>query len=570
MTAEKIRPNFLLIVADDLGFTDISPFGGEIDTPNLARLAKIGQSFTDFHTAPACSPTRSMLLSGTDNHIAGVGQMAETLRTFNEDLKDQPGYEGVLNQRVAALSEILKDEGYYTTISGKWHLGLTEESSPSARGFEKVNALLPGGSNHFKYFPLDSKGETPNNFMPPLFEKDGKLFHAGKAKDEIPDEFYSTKYFTDNLIDQLKSKDRDGRPFFSLLTYTAPHWPLQAPEEFIAKYKGVYDKGPAQLRLDRLKRAAELGIIDKDSIPHDVKIKYQRWETLSEENKRREVKIMEVYAAMVDYLDKQIGRVLDELEASGEIDNTFIAFMSDNGAEGAAWEAFPMKTEIVSMITSNYYNNDFDNIGKKDSFVYYSDEWAQAATAPNFLYKCYSTEGGINCPFIVSYPKLINAEKKNAGVISNSFLTVMDILPTVLGLAEVKHPGKSFHGRTVVEPIGKDFTSVFFDSKHEIHTYEDSRAIGWELMANRAIRRGDYKLNCVPAPFGSDKWELFNVKKDPGETKDLSKELPEIYEQLIHDWAVYVAETGLVEVTRKISYSEAYDELEKVLPQVRI
>ncbi|CCH42563.1 Arylsulfatase [Wickerhamomyces ciferrii] len=500
-----------------------------------------------------------MLLSGTDNHIAGVGQMGESVRQFNEDLKDKPGYEGILHQRVVALSEILKEEGYFNTISGKWHLGLTDESSPTAKGFEKSFALLPGAGNHYKYFPLDpTTGETPNNFLPPLFEHDGELFHAGKQPGHIPDDYYSTKFFTDKLLEQWNSTDRKGRPFFSLLTYTAPHWPLQAPQDVIEKYKGVYDKGPRELRAARLKKATQLGIIAPNTVPHEVHVKHGSWETFATDRKERENRIMETYAGMVDVLDKQIGRVLDKLESEGELDNTFILFMSDNGAEGAIWEAFPLNDHIASL-SNQYYNNKLENIGNKNSFVFYSDEWAQAATAPNFMYKFYSAEGGIKCPLIVSYPKLIS---QNAGKISNSFLTVMDILPTVLEIAGVAHPGEEFKGRKVSTPIGKTFTGVLKKPDVEIHTYDDSKAIGWELFAQRAIRRGDWKITFIPEPFGSNSWELYNVKNDPGETLNLATKEPKIFEKLKHDWAIYVAETGLIEVSINSEIIAKYHALE--------
>ncbi|KAF7581763.1 Arylsulfatase [Clavispora lusitaniae] len=542
MTINK-RPNFVIIVADDLGFTDLSAFGGEIDTPNLARLADNGLRFTDFHTASACSPTRSMLLSGTDNHIAGLGQMAEFARQLPELFQGKPGYEGYLNYRVAALPEILQDHGYYNFISGKWHLGLTKEYWPSARGFEKSFTLLPGAGNHYKYFPLDEKTGDTIDFMKPLFQENGENFDPFT----LPDDYYSTKYFTDKFIEQLNDDVRKDRPFCGLLTYTAPHWPYQAPEEVVQKYKGKYDNGPSQLRKKRLARAAELGIIPENVTPHEVlSQRAKAWKDLTPEEKATEARIMEVYASMVDILDQNIGRVVSSLEESGELDNTLILFMSDNGAEGMFMEALPLHNERFQASVDKYYNNKYENIGRGDSFTWYSDQWAQAATAPSYMHKGWNSEGGIRCPLIAHFPNHI----KEKGAVKHEFNTVMDILPTVLDLAKIEHPGKTFRGRNVVPPRGKSWKKYLSGESQEIH--DDNTVTGWELFSQQAIRKGKYKALFIPKPLGPDKWQLFDLGSDPGETKDLSEEQPEKLAELVDHWSLYVAETGLVECTTEL------------------
>lgn len=537
MTVAK-KPNFVIIVADDLGFTDLSPFGGEINTPNLHRLANNGLRFTDFHTASACSPTRSMLLSGTDNHIAGLGQMAEFLRQMPEIFGGKPGYEGYLNFRVAALPEILHSNGFYTFLSGKWHLGLTEEYWPSKRGFEKSFTLLPGAGNHFKYFPIDKETGDTIGFMKPLFEENGKKFDPFS----LPDDYYSTNYFTDKFIEQLDHEDREDRPFLGLLTFTAPHWPYQAPEEIIAKYKGLYDNGPSSLRKERLKRAVELGIVPQGVTPHEIWTQREKtWDELSPKEKATEAKIMEVYAAMVEVLDQNIGRVVSRLQERGELDNTFILFMSDNGAEGMMMEALPLSSGNFQRNIELHYKNEYENIGRADSFVWYSDQWAQAATAPAHMYKMWASEGGIRCPLIVHYPDHI----KDKGGIKNEFNTVMDILPTVLDLAGVAHPGNEFQGRKVVTPKGKSWKNFLSGNSDEIH--DENTVTGWELFAQQAIRKGKYKALFIPAPMGPDKWQLFDLKADPGETSDLADTEPEKLKEMVEHWSLYVAETGLVE-----------------------
>lgn len=535
------RPNFLIIVADDLGFTDLSAFGGEIHTPNLKRLSEKGIRFTDFHTASACSPTRSMLFSGTDNHIAGLGQMAEFAKKLPEKFEGKPGYEGYLNERVAALPEILQDDGYYTFLSGKWHLGLTEEYWPIKRGFEKSFTLLPGAGNHYKYFPRDENGETLK-FLPPLYcEDDRKL----DVDEEIPEDFYSTDYFTDRGLGFLDEKYRKGRPFFGCLTYTAPHWPYQAPDEIIEKYKGVYDDGPEELRRSRLKAAAKLGIIPDGVEPHPIKTLKKRWKDLLKDEKESQSKIMQTYAAMVEILDTNIGKILDNLEKSGELENTFILFMSDNGAEGMFLEALPLSIQRISGFVDKYYDNSIENIGKKNSFVYYGDQWAQALTSPSSMYKSYNSEGGIRCPLIVHYPPILN-NSNIEGQISHTFTTVMDILPTVLELAGVEHPGTTYKGRTVAKPKGKSWVSHLLNKDSKVHS-EDT-VTGWELFGQQAIRKGKYKALYISAPQGPDKWQLFDIKSDPGEIHDLSESLPDKLEELLNHWTDYVAETGLVEV----------------------
>ncbi|CCE78565.1 Piso0_001191 [Millerozyma farinosa CBS 7064] len=550
MTGISKRPNFLIIVADDLGFTDLRPFGGEIDTPNLDRLSKgwntegTGKVITDFHTAPTCSPTRAMLFSGTDNHIAGLGQMAEYMRTNPEFFKGRAGYEGYLNDRVAPLPEILQDDGYFTWISGKWHLGLIPDYWPIKRGFEKVFTLLPGAGNHYKYFPSLKENELPK-LMPPIFCKDDRYLDP---EGELPDDFYSTDFYTDRGIEfMLDDSVRKGRPFFGCLTYTAPHWPYQAPPEKVAKYKGKYDQGPEELRKARLAQAIKLGIIPDDVDPHPMTtFKDKRWKDFTSEERKTQSRIMETYAAMVDILDENIGKVIEVLEREGELDNTFILFMSDNGAEGMSNEAVPLGLTHIESFIEKYYNNSYENIGRKDSFTFYGDQWAQAATAPWYKYKAWSSEGGIRCPLLIHYPALIKSDGTNNPRIQNTFTTVMDILPTVLELAGVQHPGELYKGRKVALPRGKSWVSHLAGKSDKVHA--DDSVTGWELYGQRAVRKGDYKALNIPKPFGNGEWQLFNIKQDPGEVHDLSQQEPAKLEELLVHWVEYVAETGMVEI----------------------
>lgn len=377
------RPNFLVIVADDLGFSDIGAFGGEIATPNLDALAIAGLRLTDFHTASTCSPTRSMLLTGTDHHIAGIGTMAEAL---TPELEGKPGYEGHLNERVVALPELLREAGYQTLMAGKWHLGLKPEQTPHARGFERSFSLLPGAANHYGFEPpYDESTPRILKGTPALYVEDERYL------DTLPEGFYSSDAFGDKLLQYLKERDQ-SRPFFAYLPFSAPHWPLQAPREIVEKYRGRYDAGPEALRQERLARLKELGLVEADVEAHPVLALTREWEALEDEERAKSARAMEVYAAMVERMDWNIGRVVDYLRRQGELDNTFVLFMSDNGAEGALLEAFPKFGPDLLGFLDRHYDNSLENIGRANSYVWYGPRWAQAATAPSRLYKAFTTQ----------------------------------------------------------------------------------------------------------------------------------------------------------------------------------
>lgn len=379
------RPNFLVIVADDLGFSDLSCFGGEIRTPNIDKIASNGIRFTDFHAAAACSPSRAMIMTGTDHHIAGLGNLIEWTNISGQNApaegnskrfdtapqRGMPGYEGYLNERVATLPEILQDAGYLTLISGKWHLGLTPERSPKARGFERSFAHLPACSNHYAYEP---QLETPDK-IPDFMTMSFIALHSedGEYVKKLPDGWYSSNGYGDKMLSYLKERNekKDERPFFGYLPFTAPHWPLQAPDEYIAHYKGVYDEGPEVLRQKRLQRMQEIGLIARGVEPHAVIAdEVKAWDALTSEEKAKSAKAMEVFAAMVECIDANVGKVVDYLEQTGELDNTMVCFMSDNGAEGAAYEAYPIVQGQMMQHLKKYYNNSIENIGRGDSFVW--------------------------------------------------------------------------------------------------------------------------------------------------------------------------------------------------------
>ncbi|KAK7518418.1 alkaline-phosphatase-like protein [Phyllosticta citriasiana] len=549
------RPNFLVIVADDLGFSDLAPFGGEINTPNIAKLAKNGIRFTDFHAAAACSPSRAMIMTGTDHHIAGLGNLIEWTNISGQNdpkggmstapQRGMPGYEGYLNERVAALPEILKDNGYLTLLSGKWHLGLTPERSPKARGFERSFAHLPACSNHYAYEPqLEAPDQIPE-FMTMSFI----ALHSedGEYVKKLPEGWYSTDGYGDKMLQYLKDRHegKDERPFFGYLPFTSCHWPLQAPREYIAKYKGVYDDGPDALRLKRLQRLKDLGMVPQDVEPHQVVAEeVKEWEDMTPEEKAKSCRAMEVFAAMVEVMDVNVGKVVDYLEETGELDNTFICFLSDNGAEGAAYEAYPIVQGSMLGHLQKYYDNSLDNLGAGNSFIWYGPRWAQASTAPSRLYKAYTTEGGVRVPFVGQWPKGYQ-DPSRAGSITDVFATVMDLAPTILDMAGVKHPAPTFHGREVVPMRGASI-APFAASSSVARVHAEDFVNGWETCGRAAVRKGDWKIVFIPKPKGPERWELFNLKSDPGEIHDLAEQEPARLKELLKLWDQYVLETGVI------------------------
>ncbi|KAI0965353.1 alkaline-phosphatase-like protein [Xylaria arbuscula] len=548
------KPNFLIFLADDLGFSDIGPFGGEINTPNLDKLAKESILFTDFHAAAACSPSRAMIMTGTDHHIAGLGNLIEWTNISGQNdpngtmstsvQRGMPGYEGYLNEKVAALPELLRDAGYHTLMSGKWHLGLTPERSPKVRGFERSLAHLPACSNHYAFEPQLEGADKIPDFMTMSFialhSEDGEYVR------KLPDGWYSSDGYGDKMLQYLKDwkESGDDRPFFGYLPFTAPHWPLQAPQEYIKKYRGVYDDGPEALRQKRLQRLKGLGMVAQDVEPHPVVAdEVKEWEELSDVERANSCRAMECFAGMVEAIDANVGKVTKYLEEIGELDNTFVCFLSDNGAEGAAYEAYPIVQSNMLQHLQKYYNNHIDNLGNGNSFIWYGPRWAQAATAPSRLYKAYTTEGGVRVPYMMKPPSAFSGEVLG-GSITHQFATVMDLAPTILDMAGVTHPAPTYQGRQIVPMRGKSMVPYLTKESETIH--EKDFINGWETCGRAACRRGDWKIVFIPKPKGPERWQLYNLAKDPGEIHDLAEQEPEKLKELIKLWDIYVLETGVI------------------------
>lgn len=512
------RPNILLIVADDLGYSDLSAFGSEIPTPNLDKLAAAGMVLTDFYTGMTCAPTRAMLMSGMDHHLAGMGVQGAPTRA---DQRGAPGYEGYLNFRVASLAELMTDAGYDTYMTGKWHLGEEVEQGPRARGFKRSFVSLDGAAHLGGW---DWRGPQPANY------RDGdEIVHVG-------DDFYTTRFYTQRMLEYIEQDRADGKPFFAYLAYTAPHWPLQAPAESIARFKGRYDAGYEALYASRFARMRALGLVPADAQPIDDARFRPRWSELSAEEKRFEARRMEIYAAMVSDLDRYVGEVVAYLERTGELDDTFVMFMSDNGAEAGRRDLVPPIRDHVG----KEYDHSLENLGAANSYVMYGANWASVSATPWHRHKATAFEGGVHVPAFVRYPALVPAGTRSAAV-----GTVMDLLPTFLALAGTEHPGTSFRGREVLPVQGVSLLPLLRGATVRAHAADT--VFGWELLGQRAVRQGDWKLVWDrSAPEAERRWRLFDLRTDPFEQRDLSATNPAELARMQSLWDRYDATNGVI------------------------
>jgi arylsulfatase A-like enzyme len=507
------RPNILLIVADDLGWSDLGAYGGEIPTPNLDALAARGLQYTNFHAAPTCSPTRTMLMTGVDHHRAGMGSMAEALN-FNPQMRGRPGYEGHLNDRVVTIAQLLKDAGYATRMVGKWHIGYEPADLPSGRGFEHSFALLPGGANHFdatKAVPVDADQ---------TLREDGRVaaWPAGR---------YSSDYYTDRMIGYLRDAPRD-RPLFAYMAYTAPHWPLQAPDEYLRKWAGRYEGGWDAVRAGRIARLQRLGLIrDSGSVaPRPASV--PTWASLTPEAKARHAREMEIYAAMVDNLDHNVGRLLAALRETGRDRDTVIVFLSDNGAESM----IPQQSRLPGLkewIASSF-DNSFANLGHARSYTGYGPAWAHVSNTPQRSFKGSAYEGGTKVPAFVVVPG-----GRHARV--DAFAHVLDLPPTLLALAGVAPPAGTYASREVLPMEGR----VIVDARGRAIGGDAQRVANGELFGHRSVRRGSLKaVSPWRGAEGPGPWQLYDLARDPGEQHDLAVARPAdvaALDRLHADWS---------------------------------
>ncbi len=510
----------MLVMADDMGWTDVGSFGSEIDTPNLDALAQSGVKFSNFYTSVSCSPTRSMLLSGTDNHLAGLGNMGELLTPTQ---RGKPGYEGYLNNRVVSLAEVLRAGGYHTYMAGKWHLGHDPEHFPYARGFERSLSLLNGGASYWS----DMTGLVEAEEFVKYVEDD-------KVLDKLPGEFYATRSFADSLIESIRENRGDGKPFFAYLAFTAPHDPMHVPEPWLSKYRGRYDDGYEVLKAKRAAAAKQKGLIpDSAAMPGRYHM-LKAWNSLSKEQQALESRGMEVYAGMVDNMDYHFGRVVKFLKDIGEYENTIVIFLSDNGPNPWVSEDYPGNRG------SRWYaqfNNSIENIGHPMSHYAYGMGWGSASAGPLDLFKMTVGEGGIRSPMLIAGPGVKGGRQVGA------FAYVWDIMPTILEFAGIPHPEK-YRGQQVENMRGKSLQGVLTGSMKLVYDADDF--ICGEMQDGKWVRQGDLKAVSVAPPYGSDKWQLYNIAVDPGESNNLAQKQPDKLQQLIAAWERYADEVGVV------------------------
>lgn len=510
------RPNIVLILADDLGYTDISPFGSEISTPNIARLAGEGLSFTNYHTAGSCAPARAMLLTGVDSHRNGVPNIPEALPA---EQMAYDHYQGVLNDKVVTLANVLQAGGYHTYMTGKWHLGHTPELLPSARGFDRTIAMADTGADNWEqrtYLPIYDKAN----------------WYADGAEHTLPDDFYSSEYFIDKTIEFIASNTEDHQPFFAYVPFQAVHMPVQAPREFSDKYAGVYDEGWTVMREKRRLAAEEAGVIPEGTevvVTPGTLI----WDSLTEEQRRHHARRMEVYAGMVDAMDMHIGRLMDYLESIGEYDNTIFVFTSDNGAEGSNIILPNGGSPLSSWFDIVGYNSNYETLGERNSWNAIGPSNATIAASPLTYYKFHANEGGLRVPLVMSGPGI-----GRQGEMTDEFVFVTDLAPTILNLVGIDAHDGSWLGREVERIVGVDFSEFLAGTSSQVH--DDFDSIGYELGGNSALFKGDYKIVINRTGQSETQWHLFNIRTDPGETRDLAQEQPALLEEMVIDYENYV------------------------------
>ena len=522
------RPNIVILVADDWGFSDVGAFGSEIATPNVDGLARRGMKFSNFHVAASCSPTRAMLLTGVDNHRNGVGNMPETMPAEHEG---KPGYSGVLDDRAVTLASMLKAGGYHTYITGKWHLGKTPDTLPPKRGFERSFIQADSGSDNWE--------QRPYIF---LYDK-ASWFEQGREA-TLPENYYSSTFIVEKMLNYLKADSADGKPFFAYLGFQANHIPVQAPRSYIDKYAGRYKDGWTALRKARRERAVALGLVPKDS-PMVTMASTENWNALTPDQQRYQQRRMEVYAGMAEAMDASVGRLIAHLKQTGQYDNTVFVFLSDNGAEPSDPYAIP----AIKLWLKLNYSDDYERLGGKGAYSVLGPSWASAAASPLNTYKFWAGEGGLRTPLIISG---VPGMQKDS--LSKTFTHVTDIMPTLIEVAGIAAHGSTFEGKPVEPVTGSSMLALLQGKAQVVHGAE--QPIGYELSGNAALFRGDFKLMKNLPPVGDGRWHLYNLALDPGEVNDLRGQQPVLFAQMQSDYAAYAKANGVLPMPEGYLYTD--------------
>lgn len=507
------RPNIVIIVADDMGYADIGCYGSEIPTPNLDKLAANGLRFTQFYNTGRCCPSRASLLTGRYAHAAGVGHMV-----YGGD--KGPGYHGYLTADSVTLAEALKPAGYQTLMSGKWHVGHAKGQWPTDRGFERFFGIHIHVDSSFRVLQ-----EAP-------VYRDGKLTIA-PTEGPVPvaegeDEWYTTDVFTTEAIRMLDERDKD-KPFLLYVAHNAPHWPLEAPQENIDNFIGKYKQGWEKLRETRLSKMKALGIIGKEvELPPSNAV---GWDTLDEQDREDLDFRMAIYAGMIERMDQNIGRLIDKLEAEGQLDNTVIFFLSDNGGNA---EAGPFGYQFRKNRKANF--EQWRAAGRRSSSIGLC--WAEATNTPFRMFKKYNHEGGIATPLIVHWPA--GLPESSRGKLTTTVGHVIDFMPTCLELAGAAYPTKRDGNKTAAYD-GQSLVSAF-----DVSAPRAPRGtLFWEHEYHAAVRDGDWKL--VTLDFRKDEaWELYNLNDDRNELNNLADEQPDRVHSLRAAWHAWAKQNHVV------------------------
>lgn len=485
------KPNIVLILADDMGFSDLGCYGSEIPTPNIDKLAQHGVRFSQFYNTSRCCPTRASLLTGLYQHEAGIGHMtSEGPYDFDYGVD---GYRGQLNRNCVTIAEVLKTAGYNTYMAGKWHLGSDMDDRPLQRGFDKYYGCLRGAFNYFKPEDLYMYGNEVLN------EPD-------------PSTFYTTDAFTDSAVCWI-NKTKANQPFFLYMAYNAPHWPLQAKKEDVNKFVGKYMEGWDVLRQKRFEHQVKMGLF-KESLgvsPRDSHVR--AWDQVSDEQKKQSDFRMAVYAAQIYSIDENVGKIIKALEGMGTLENTLIIFLSDNGACAEPY--------------SEFGGGAFEDVNNPDKsgIISIGRGWANLCNTPFRQYKNFPNEGGISTPFIAHWPKGI-LPSLNGSFLDN-VAHITDIMPTLASLANAEYPQR-FKGNFIFDEVGKSFASLFSGTSRNPSEY-----LFFEHEDNCAVRSGDWK---IISRFDNFDWELYNVVQDRNELHNMASQHPEIVERMAEAW----------------------------------
>jgi len=527
------KPNFVTIVIDDMGFSDMGAFGGEVPTPNLGELIDTGTILTNFYAAPTSTPSRAILFTGKDSHPAGVGNMSGFMAGRPEQ-QGQPGYEGVLSLDALPFPELLQANGYHTMMTGKWDLGEEPGFYASDRGFDQTFVLLPGGDMHFL---SDENGKVVTSQPPGYYAKLGRTSpynENGQEVTEFPPNAYSSTLYTDKAIEMLDNRDT-SKPFYLNVSHIATHFPLQAPAEITAKYIEVYAQGWDVLREQRFENLKALGLVSQDAEQPPRWDNVPAWDSLDAEEQKFQAKSMAVYAAMTEILDTEVGRLVEHLKNIGEYDNTVFFVYSDNG--GAFQLAGnPAKQAFVAENFTDDTN--YEDMGNISSYIGYGIEWSMLSNTPFNNHKSTTFDGGIHVPGFVHYP-----QSKLSGIQYDCLHSSMDIAPTVLDMAGIAYPD-TYNGKPISPMQGISMAGIFDGILH----CNNDRWLGWEMDGIKGVRQGNWKL---AQQLNDENFYLFDLWTDPFELNDLSDSEPEKFGEMLGIYQQYVQENGVIEVSNK-------------------